>query len=136
MGVAPGAVVHWQIPRTLGGTIHRLTNYSHYGLEAGLGHTWHYRTFFYDSVALSLALLGLLHSAWSFALLFILFAVRVVKTILCNEKEKRGLLAYTMPRLLLVGVILVAADLATLWGALRWLRTWLSARSSGKPGVQ
>lgn len=136
VGVAPGAVVHWQIPRTLAGTIHRLTNYSHHSLEAGLGHTWHHRVFFYYTVVLLLVGLGLLQSRWWLAILFMLFALRVFKTILVNEKEKRGLCAFTIPRLVLVGGILLAADLATLWGTLRWLRTWLGAWSSGKPGVQ
>lgn len=134
--LAPNAVVHWEIPRTLGGTIHRLTNYSHYGLEAGLGHTWHHRVFLYHTVALLLVGLSLLQSRWWLAILFMLFALRVFKTILLNEKDKHGLCAFTIPRLALVGGILLAADLATLWGTLRWLRIWLSARSSGKPAVQ
>lgn len=130
VGVAGDAMVHWEIPRTLGGTIQRLANYSHYTLEAGLGRTWHHRAFLNYAATLFLAALGVFHSPWWLVLLAALFAVRVVKTILTNEKERRGLGAFTGPRLLLVGAILLAADFATLYGTMRWLRSVLVARLS------
>jgi hypothetical protein len=131
--LAPKGAVHWQIPRSLGGTIRRLVNYSHYGLEARLGHTWHYRTFVYCASAFLLVVLGLVYSAWWFALLAGLFAVRVLKAIFRNEKEKRGVRAFTVPRLLVIGCIFLAADLATLYGTFRWLRDSHVPRPSGEP---
>ena len=133
VGLAPKAAVHWQIPRSLGRTIHRLVNYSHYGLEAGLGHTWHYRTFLYCALALLLVVLGLIHSTWWFAMLGGLFAVRVIKTVLCNEKKKRGLQAFTVPRFSMVGCILLAADMATLYGTFRWLMQSRGRHLPGQP---
>jgi GT2 family glycosyltransferase len=133
VGLAPNAVVHWQIPRTLGGTIRRLVDYSHYSLEAGLGHTWHHRTFLYSVSALLLVGMGLIHSIWWFALLAGLFAVRVVKTILRNEKEKVGLQAFAVPRLFVIGYLLLATDLATLYGTFRWFRDSPGPKSSREP---
>ena len=121
IGLAPGAIVDWQIPQTLRGTMRRLATYSHYGLEAGLGHTWHYRAFAYYGVALLLIVMGLVHSRWWLALLAGLFVLRVVKTILCNEKVQRGLRGFGPLRIVLVGWILLAMDLATLYGTLRWM---------------
>jgi cellulose synthase/poly-beta-1,6-N-acetylglucosamine synthase-like glycosyltransferase len=133
VSVTPSAEVHWEIPRTLRGTVRRLVNYSHYSLEAGMGHTWHYRTFLYCALALLLLAMGLIHRVWWFALLAGLFLLRVVKTILRNEKKKCGILAFTAPRLLLVGSILLAADLATLYGTVRWLRDSRFAQPSRQP---
>lgn len=128
--VAPNAVVHWQIPRTFGGTIRRLVNYSQYGLEAGLAHTWHYRTFIYFTLALLLIALGVGYSLWWLAVLAGLIALRVLGTIYRNEKERRGFRAFLPPRLLVIAGILLAADLATLYGTFRWLRDSRAPQSS------
>lgn len=133
VSVTPTAEVHWEIPRTLRGTVRRLVNYSHYSLEAGIGHTWHYRTFIYCALALLLLALGFIHRVWWFALLAGLFLLRVVKTILRNEKKKCGILAFTAPRLLSIGGILLAADLATLFGTVRWLRRSRFPQPSRQP---
>lgn len=133
VGVTPRAEVHWEIPRTLRGTVRRLVNYSHYSLEAGMGHTWHYRTFLYCALALLLLALGFIHRVWWFAFLAGLFMLRVVKTILRNEKKKCGILAFTAPRLLFIGGILLAADLATLYGTVRWLRDSRFPQPSRQP---
>jgi glycosyltransferase involved in cell wall biosynthesis len=121
IGLAPAAVVQWQIPLTLSATFRRFATYSHHGLEAGLGHTWHYRAFLIYAVALALGGLGLVSSPWWFAVLAALFVVRVIHTIVRNEHARRGLRAFAPMRVLLIGVILLAVDVATLYGTCRWL---------------
>ena len=121
-GLASRAIVHWEIPTTLRATMSRFVNYSQYGLEAGLGSTWHYRAFMYYAVAVTLLVLGAVDSPWWLALLAGLCVLRVVKTVCTNEKEKRGFSAFAPRRLILIGGILLAIDLATLYGTLKWLR--------------
>jgi len=119
--LAPSAVVHWQIPRTLGGVMRRLVHYSYHSLEAGLARTWHVRTCLYTAAALLLATLGAARSPWWFLLLGGFWLLRALKTISRNDKTARGLSAFHPARLLVVGVLLTAMDLATLYGAWRWL---------------
>jgi GT2 family glycosyltransferase len=136
IGITPDAVVHWQIPGTLRGTFHRIVNYSHYTLEAGLGYTWHARAFVYYAMAILLLAMGIIYSPWWLAVLAGCAVLRVLKTVHSNEKTHRGLRAYTLSRVLLVGWILLAVDAASLCGAFRWLRQLSTPRKRlhGRPG--
>lgn len=133
IALAPEAVVHWEIPTTLRATMSRFVNYSQYGLEAGLGSTWHYRAFMYYALALALLVLGAVASPWWLAFLAGLFVLRIVKTVCTNEKEKQGFSVFAPLRLILIGGILLAIDLATLYGTLKWLRGLWGARMTQAP---
>ena len=132
--LAPEAVVHWEIPATLPATVRRFARYSQYSLEVGLGSTWHARAFLYYAAALSLLILGGVHSIWWWAALAGLMVLRVAKTIAVNEKEQEGLAAFAPVRFFLVGGILLAIDLATIYGAFQWVghvwQRWLTGASA------
>lgn len=120
VGIAADAVVHWDIPRTIPAVMRRIAQYSCDSLDAGLGHTWHHRAFLYDAVGLVLVALGVAHAAW-WLVLIALLAIRIIRTVIRNEKRMRGIRAFSPSRLLLIGGILLAMDAATLYGAWRWL---------------
>jgi len=128
VGLAPGAVVHWQIPRTLRSTFHRFVTYAHFGLDAGLGHTWHYRTYAYWTMAVLLGGLAVGHSWWWLVLLGVLGGIRVLRKVLVHGTGTRGLRALAPHRVLFIGWIVLAVDVATLCGTLRWLREVWTAR--------
>jgi cellulose synthase/poly-beta-1,6-N-acetylglucosamine synthase-like glycosyltransferase len=120
--LAPEAVVHWKAPRTLRGLLRRTARYSEYGLEAGLGHTWHSRVLVYDAVAAGLVALGAAGAPWAFALLGVLLVARAVRTVARNDLTgRRGVGRFAPRRVLLVAWLLLVIDAATLAGVARWL---------------
>jgi glycosyltransferase involved in cell wall biosynthesis len=119
---APQAVVRWQLQPTLKATCRRFALYSYHNVLAGRQRYWHYgiaRKYF---LALMIVILAVVHNrVWLFALVFAAVA-RAAKAIWNYDEQKRLAWVFNPARLLLVGTILAAIDLATFvgWGRAVW----------------
>jgi glycosyltransferase involved in cell wall biosynthesis len=135
---APGAVVHWQIPSGWRSTLRRFSLYSKHNLIAGRGRYWH-RGVLRQYVAVVLAL-----SLTPFSSLFLLapplwLGARVGRTL---WRKRRGFpIAHPLrpDRWAMVASILLLIDLATLSGAISFVRDRSGARAgagAGDPSAQ
>jgi glycosyltransferase involved in cell wall biosynthesis len=115
---APQAVARWQLQPTLGATFKRFALYSYHNVLAGRQRYWHYgiaRKYFLVLVILILAAVH--NRVWLLVLGFTAVA-RIAKSIWKYDEQRRLAWLCNPARLLMVGLILAAIDLATFvgWG--------------------
>jgi glycosyltransferase involved in cell wall biosynthesis len=119
---APQAVVRWQLQPTLKTTFKRFTLYSYQNVLAGRERYWHHGVARQYLVALMIVVLAVLHNrVWLLALAFAALA-RAAKAIWNYDEQCRFAWVFNPARLLVVGTILAAIDVATFvgWGRAVW----------------
>ena len=131
---APKAVVRWQLPPTLKATFKRFALYSYHNVLAGRERYWHYGVARQYFVALIIVILAMVHNrVWLFALAFAAVA-RAAKAIWNYDEAQRLSWVFNPVRLLVVGTILAAIDLATFvgWGRAVWHKSKEQVGSAAK----
>jgi glycosyltransferase involved in cell wall biosynthesis len=131
---APNAVVTWQLPPTLKATFRRFALYSYHNVLAGRERYWHYGVARQYFVALIIVILAIVHNrVWLFALAFAAIA-RAAKAIWNYDEARRLGWVFNPARLLVVGTILAAIDLATFvgWGRAIWHKSKEQVGSAAK----
>jgi glycosyltransferase involved in cell wall biosynthesis len=121
--LAPRAVVHWEMPGTLGSTFERFSLYSFHNLVAGRGSHWHAGVarhyVFVAACALAMVLLGKPGLALGTAPSWLVMRATVAAL------RKRGSFSFetlSLRRIAGAMEVLLCVDAATLVGALRWMR--------------
>ena len=119
---APQAIVHWRLAKDAVATFRRFAVYSHHNLAASWGRHWHVGLARLYAMLAGGMLLGLLHGvALALAMVPAFFVARALKA----AWQKRGSLpigTLAPQRVLAAGLVLLVVDVATVTGALRWLR--------------
>jgi glycosyltransferase involved in cell wall biosynthesis len=118
---APGAVVHWSLPPTLGAAYQRLKLYSQHHLASGLARTWHLRVWLMHCLGATLALSAIW---WRPALALLVggFILRLFKTVV----RRRGNIpsgALLPSRLARAAVVLLLTDVAVWTGLVSLIRS-------------
>ncbi len=119
---APHAVARWQLQPTLKATFMRFALYSYHNVLVGRQRHWHYGIARQYFLALVIVILAAAHSRlWLFVLGFAAVS-RAAKAIWNYDEPRRVAWLWNPARLVLVGTILAAIDIATFvgWGRAVW----------------
>jgi len=121
-GWAPGAVVSWSIPTSMGATFRRFALYSFHSVRAGQQRHWHYGVARQYAAAAPFLVLAALRSRRWVAVPALGFTARVLRSV-WRRREGRNLGWVLNPvQLVGVSVVLATTDAATFVGWARALR--------------
>jgi glycosyltransferase involved in cell wall biosynthesis len=128
IGWAPTATVRWQLQPSLVRTFRKFVLYSKHNVWAGRQYDWHYGIARMYLAALPFFLLALVHNAWWLMIPLSAALARVARSIWARSEGQPRYVLFDPRRYVMVGLILLTIDLATLLG-------WLEAicRPSAAP---
>jgi glycosyltransferase involved in cell wall biosynthesis len=119
---APDAIAHWQLAPTPAATYRRFALYSHHNLVAGRGGAWHIGLArLYMGFALFASLASLKIGVWAAAMFPLFFVARAIKAAYRHRLDL-PVSTLTPQRVLCTAVVLLVVDVATIAGAIRWIR--------------
>jgi glycosyltransferase involved in cell wall biosynthesis len=119
---APRAVAHWRIAPDLRGTYARFASYSYHNLVAGWGRHWHLGVArLYGVLLLGIGMAAFLRLGWWLSLLVPGFFLS--RALMAAWRKRRSFPFRTLSPTRVVGaaIVLVAIDVATFAGLLRWI---------------
>jgi glycosyltransferase involved in cell wall biosynthesis len=119
---APLAMVKWQIPPSLTSTFRRFALYSYHNVLAGRERFWHYGIARQYLLGLMIVTLAVVQNKLWLSALPLAAVARTVKAIWKYDETRRIAWLFNPFRVISVGMILVAIDLATFvgWGQALW----------------
>lgn len=124
---APEAIAHWELAAGWRSTYRRFALYSYHNLIAGRGRYWHYGAARFYVLAAPFLILGCVNgTAWF--LVPLLGGCARIGVALWRKRNEHWGAACNPLRWMVVGMILMLLDAATLSGALRWTRDRLLGR--------
>ncbi len=118
---APEAVAHWQLSPDVHALFRKFTKYSYQNLLAGRGRDWHAGVARTYVTLLPFLLLAMLHRREWLMLPGVLWAARVARAFYRKRGEPWAAQWRDPRRWVMVSLIMLAFDAATLTGSLQWL---------------